>query len=134
MTTVVDASTVVAFLVDDGPDGEWATRIIRHAERLAAPQLLHAEVANILRRAELSASLPEAVPSLAYADLLDLPVDLHPYEPLARRVWELRPNVTAYDAWYVALAEALETPLATLDLRLSAAPGARCDFVTPPQL
>jgi hypothetical protein len=59
-------------------------------------------------------------------------VELFGYEPVADRVWSLRSAVTAYDACYVALAEALDAPLATIDLRLSRAPGPRCVFKTPP--
>ncbi len=69
---------------------------------------------------------------MAHADLLALRVELFAYEPFASRVWELRENVTAYDAWYVALAESLATTLATVDLKLSCAPGPRCSFATPP--
>jgi len=76
--------------------------------------------------------VPEAVASLAHADLVALPVELFPYEPFASRVWELRNAVTAYDAWYVALAESLAVPLATLDERLARAPGPRCTFLGPP--
>ena len=65
--------------------------------------------------------------------LLELGVSLFPYAPLAQRIWELRGNVTAYDAWYVALAEALDCELATVDRRLSRAPGCRCPFLTPPR-
>jgi predicted nucleic acid-binding protein len=61
---------------------------------------------------------------------VQLRVDLFPYEVVAARVWELRHNMTAYDAWYVALAEALDSPLATLDARLARAAGPRCRFVT----
>ena len=76
--------------------------------------------------------LPEARPGLAaaqaHADLLDLRVNLLLYGPFGPRVWELRSTLTAYDAWYVAVAEAVESPLATLDLRMSRAPGPRCAF------
>jgi predicted nucleic acid-binding protein len=68
--------------------------------------------------------------SLAHNDLLDLRVDLFGYEAFAQRVWELRENVTCYDAWYVALAEALAAPLATLDLKLTRAAGPHCRFLT----
>jgi len=64
-------------------------------------------------------------------DLVDLRVHLFPFEPVADRVWELRGNLSAYDAWYVALAESLETDLITLDRRLAKAPGPRCSFVVP---
>jgi predicted nucleic acid-binding protein len=70
--------------------------------------------------------------SLAHADLLGLRVELFPYAPFAARIWELRENVTAYDAWYVALSESLDASLATLDARLSRAPGPRCRFERPP--
>ncbi|MGI8578807.1 MAG: type II toxin-antitoxin system VapC family toxin [Nocardioidaceae bacterium] len=69
---------------------------------------------------------------MAHADLTDLRVELFPYQPFAARVWELRENVTASDAWYVAMAEHIRAPLATLDLRLARAHGPRCAFRTPP--
>jgi len=69
---------------------------------------------------------------MAHADLLDLRVELFPYAPFAARVWELRDNLTTYDAWYIALAEFLSSPVATLDRRLSRAAGPRCGFETPP--
>ncbi|MGF1668626.1 MAG: type II toxin-antitoxin system VapC family toxin [Acidimicrobiia bacterium] len=130
MTTVVDASLVVAFLVDDGPDGAWAAEALGGGS-LAAPHLLPVEVAGMLRRAALTGAIPDTVATLAHADLLDIPMILYPYEPLAHRIWSLRANVTGYDAWYVALAEALDAPLATLDLRLAGAAGPECSFVTP---
>lgn len=128
---VVDASTVAAALTDAGPAGVWA-RAVLAAQPLAAPHLLPAEVANVLRRAALSGELSAEIASLAHADLLQLPAVLFPYEPLAERVWELRSSVTVYDAWYVALAESLGASLATLDVRLARAHGPRCVFVTPP--
>lgn len=102
------------------------------ADDLYAPQLLHVEVASVLTRAERSGRLSADAASLAFGTLLDLPVTLVEFEVLAERVWELRQNVTSYDAWYVALAEALGAGLATLDQRLVRAPGPRCSFVVPP--
>lgn len=128
---VVDASLVVAALVDGGPVGTWAEGLLT-AEHLAAPHLLPVEVANILRRSVLGSDLSADTAAMAHADLLALRLELFPYAPFAPRVWELRENVTAYDAWYVALAESLEADLATLDLRLSRAAGPRCAFLTPP--
>lgn len=130
MTLVVDASVVVAALVDRGPTGRWAESILG-VDQLVAPALLHVEVSNILRRLEASGKLAEPVASLAFRDLLALPVEAVAFEPFAARIWELRPNVTGYDAWYVAVAEALGVPLATLDTRLSRAEGPRCAFRTP---
>jgi predicted nucleic acid-binding protein len=130
VTLVADASVVVAALVDTGPTGRWAESLLA-TEDLAAPHLMLVEVANILRRAELVGDVPSATAALAHADLVELRVLLFPYEFVAERVWELRPNVTVYDAWYVALAEALGAALATLDVALSRAAGPRCEFVTP---
>lgn len=89
------------------------------------------EVADILRRAVLSRQIFEDTATLAHADLLQLRVELFPYEVVAPRVWELRGTVTAYDAWYVALAETLDAPLATLDRKLSRETGPRCTFRMP---
>ena len=128
---VVDAAFVVAALVDAGRDGTWADALL-DGDALAAPHLMPVEVANILRRAVASDELTADAASLAHADLLALRIELFPYAPFASRVWELRDNVTCYDAWYVALAETLDAPLATLDVRLSRATGPRCRFQLPP--
>ncbi len=134
MRLVVDASVVVAALTDSGPDGSWAESILG-TDDLAAPHPMPAEVANILRRAELACEISTETASLAHADLLALPVALFPYEPCAARVWDLRANLIAYDAWYVALAETLDARLATpLDVRLAQAVGPRCEFLLPPPL
>ena len=130
MTVVLDASVVVAALVDGGEVGSWAEDVLRDPS-LTAPHHLPAEVANILRRAAASGSVSTDVASLAHADLIGLRIELAAYAPLANRVWELRENVTTYDAWYVALAERLDAPLATLDERLTRATGPRCEFLVP---
>ncbi len=129
MSLVVDASVVVAALVDSGPTGGWAVELLR-SDILAAPHHMPGEVANVLRRMELAGAVTPDVAAMAHRDLVDLPVDLYPYEPFAGRVWELRGSLTAYDAWYVALAEAIGGPLATLDLRLATAPGPTCRMLT----
>ncbi len=130
MTLVVDASVVVAALVDSGPDGRWAEQTLGSGG-LIAPHILPAEVANVLRRSEIHGDLTSEVAALAHVDLLDLPIHLFPYEPFGPRVRDLRDTVNAYDGWYVAIAEALDAPLATLDLRLSRSPGPTCAFSTP---
>ncbi|MGH3785295.1 MAG: type II toxin-antitoxin system VapC family toxin [Pseudonocardiaceae bacterium] len=130
MTLVIDAGVVVAALVDDGPHGRWAESMLASGP-LAAPHLMPVEATNILRRAWLAGTIDGACAHLAHADLLKLRVVLFGYEPVAERTWSLRGAVTAYDACYVALAEALDAPLATIDLRLSRAPGPRCVFETP---
>jgi predicted nucleic acid-binding protein len=131
VTLVVDASMVVSALVDVGSTGAWAESLLA-AEPLAAPHLMPAEAANILRRAAATGDISADIASMAHADLLDLRVELFPYAPFAARVWELRDNVTSYDAWYVALAESLGSSVATLDSRLARATGPRCGFETPP--
>ncbi|MGH7511269.1 MAG: type II toxin-antitoxin system VapC family toxin [Acidimicrobiia bacterium] len=131
MTLVVDASLVVAALVDSGSNGIWADSLLATAQ-LAAPHLLPVEAADLLRRAAFNGEISNDTASLAHADLLALRIELFPYEPFAERVWQLRENLTAYDAWYVALAEALAAKLATLDRALSRATGPQCGFETPP--
>ena len=128
---VVDASLVVAALVDDGPTGRWAEQQLA-SDDLAAPHLMPVEAANVVRRAELNGAVSTDIANLAHADLCDLAVDLYEYLPLSTRVWELRSNLTAYDATYVAVAEILDAPLATLDHRLARSPGIRCDIRVPP--
>ncbi len=129
MTLVIDASIVVAALVDAGEVGRWAEQVLvsRH---LVAPHLMPYEVANVLRRGGVSGEISDDSAALAHADLEDLRVELFPHDLTARRAWDLRRNLTIYDASYVALAELLEAPLATLDARLVRGTGPRCDFVT----
>jgi predicted nucleic acid-binding protein len=126
---VIDASAAVALLVDAGPDGTWAGEVLA-GQHLVAPHLMPVEATNILRRAAARGDISSDAAALAHADLLALGVDLFPYEPFAPRVWALRENLTAYDAWYVALAETLDVKLATLDGALRRAAGPRCGFLT----
>jgi predicted nucleic acid-binding protein len=88
------------------------------------------ETAHILRRAAAAGEISSEIASLAHVDLVALPIKLFPYGPFATRVWDLRANVTTYDAWYVALAESLGATLATLDTKLTRAAGPSCPFVT----
>ena len=90
------------------------------------------EAASILRRAAAAGDISADAASMAHADLPDLRVGLFPYAPFAARTWELRGNVTCYDAWYIALAESLGSKVATLDPRLARAPGPRRGFEMPP--
>lgn len=130
MTLVVDSSAVVAGLVDSDSTGQWVEGLLAE-NRLAAPHLVLVEVANILRRLELAGVISADNAAMAYADLLDMPIALYPFEPFAARVWALRQTVTAYDAWYVALAESLDASLITLDEKLANAPGPQCSIQTP---
>lgn len=119
----------MAALVDSGPRGEWAESIIA-AGVLHAPELVRAEVANTLRRMERAKEITTAEANAAYEDLIQLNMEMFSFDPFAERIWELRHNLTSYDAWYVAIAEALGLPLATLDKRLARATGPTCDFLT----
>ncbi len=130
MTTVVDASVLVAALLDIGAAGRWAESIISRMS-LAGPELVLAEVSNVLRRLEGAGQITRSEATRAHQDLLLLDLALFPFAPFAERIWLLRLNLTSYDAWYVALAEGLECPLATLDNRLSHAMGPSCEFVMP---
>ena len=130
MSVVVDASVLVAALIDTGAHGEWAEDILVSGS-LHAPELARAEATNILRRLERSNQISSATANAAQDDLMQLSLETFGFDPFADRVWELRHTVTSYDAWYVALAEALQLPLATLDSKLRAAAGPKCVFLTP---
>lgn len=119
---VIDASVLATALGDDGPDGAEARARIR-GEDLTAPEIIDLEVTSVWRRT-LSDQRRAA---LALADLADIPLRRAPHLPLLERCWQLRHNLTPYDAAYVALAEILETPLLTADRRLARANGIRCD-------
>ena len=128
MSAVVDASVLVAALVDSGRDGAWAETILA-AGGLHAPELVLAETSNVLRRLESGRRISVSGAGQAFEDLMQLPMQVYPFEPFADRVWELRHNLTTYDAWYVAIAEALALPLATLDAPLTRNKSVRCKFL-----
>lgn len=130
MTIVCDASVVVAALLDSSDLGRFADSILVGGG-LVGPHLLPAEVCSALRRLSSSGAMSDTVASQGVASVLALDVALVPFGPYAQRVWELRGSVTAFDAWYVAVAESMGAPLATLDRRLTRAPGPRCEFVVP---
>jgi len=130
LSTVVDASVLVAALVDGGPHGAWAETVLAGGS-LCAPELALAEATNIFRRLERAKLITTPEANAARSDLMQIDLHLFPFEPFADRIWELRHNVTSYDAWYVALAEALRLPLATLDEPLSKSNAVNCDFLTP---
>jgi predicted nucleic acid-binding protein len=122
---VVDASVLATALGDDGSDGDVARSRLRN-EDVAAPELIDLEVTSVLRRQRANGMLDERRARLALQDLVDLPMLRAPHRALLSRCWELRQNLTVYDAAYVALAEALETALLTADARLASAAGTRC--------
>ena len=127
---VCDASAVAALLLDSGPDGQWVTQTVESGE-IAAPALVTYETANVIRKHELAGQISPDQSAQAHADLLDLAIELWPYDLLAARAWELRLNLSIYDATYVALAEITDLTLITLDKRLAKAPGTKCRITTP---
>jgi predicted nucleic acid-binding protein len=122
----------VAATVDAGAEGSWAERVLAKGN-IVAPHLVLVEATNILRRLERSRRLTVLEATAAQRDICSLQLSLVPFEPFAERIWELRRNVSSYDAWYVAVAEGLDLPLATLDRRLSRASGPSCRFWLPPR-
>ena len=122
---VVDASALAPAIVDAGTDGDTVRARLR-GESIAGPDLLRIEVLAVIRKQVIAGALTTTQANEAVGDLLDLPVSVFPSASLLRRAWALRDNVSAYDACYVALAEALDCPLLTADNRLASAPGTTC--------
>jgi predicted nucleic acid-binding protein len=119
-------------MVDPGAAGSWARAKIAEAGSIAAPHVWSAEVASALRGQERRGVL-SADDARHWLDrALELPVSLYGFEALAPDVWNLRQNLTAYDAWYVALAAKLKAPFVTLDGRAARAPSLPCEVLTPP--
>lgn len=122
---VVDASVIVSGLADDGADGDRIRDRLR-GQQLAAPELIDLEVVSAWRKLVAVGALDERRARLALDDLRAIRLRRAPHASLLGRCWELRNNLTIYDAAYLALAELLETTLLTGDARLAGAPGARC--------
>jgi predicted nucleic acid-binding protein len=120
---VVDASVVLDILLRTSDSDALLDRMLEASPLMHAPHLLDLEVAQVARRYWLAGEIEAARGAEVIADLGALPIRRYPHEHLLHRIWELRDNVTAYDAAYIALAEALDMPLLTRDRRLAAAPG-----------
>ncbi|MFT4164253.1 MAG: type II toxin-antitoxin system VapC family toxin [Microlunatus sp.] len=123
---VVDASVLSNALADDGESGKEARRELRAADSLAAPDLIDVETVAVLRKRWLARTLSEEQFAAALTDLARLEFERVPTLRLMHRAFELRSNVTPYDACYVALAEAMDGELLTADRRLANAAGPRC--------
>jgi predicted nucleic acid-binding protein len=125
---VLDASAEVAVLLNVGPNAETIRqRIARPGETLHVPHLFEIEVLHALRRLNFSGTVSSERARLALDRLETTTLTRYSHDSLTNRIWELRENLTAYDAAYVALAEALNAPLVTTDARLARAPGIRTE-------
>jgi len=120
---VIDASCMLELLLRGPVCRAIEDRLLSDAGTLSAPHLLDVEVSQVLRRYWISGQLAEERGREAMADLEDFPVERYPHSALLSRIWQLRDNVTAYDAAYVALAEALDAPLITRDKKLARSSG-----------
>lgn len=121
---VLDASAVIEWLLGSARGAAVAAALEEDPDGVfQAPDLLDAEVVQVFRRLARTGVVPERRAAGAVALLARLPVDRRPTLPLVPRMWALRDNLTAYDAAYVALAEALDCALLTCDARLGDAPG-----------
>lgn len=123
---VIDASVLANVVGDDGPAGRAARARITAATQWFAPDLVDVETVSVLRRRWRAGDLTARRFRSAVVDLLSLPIVRFPVGPLMIRAYELRANVTPYDATYVALAEGLSCPLVSADAHLARAPGIRC--------
>ncbi len=128
---VVDASAIVALLTDEGRLGQFVATTLT-ANEIAYPSLMPYEAVNALRSMCARGALADSVADQAVRNVTTFPGAVFEFEDLAHRAWQLRHNLTTYDAAYVALAEMIECPLLTLDTRLVAAPGTQCRFVDLP--
>lgn len=128
---VVDSSVVIEVLLRSQTGLEIEERLLSPFEDLCAPHLLDLEVAQVLRRYCVSGDMSPERGKEALEDLSDMPITRYPHDIFLPRLWELRHNITAYDAVYVALAEALPATLLTRDKHLASAPGneARVELV-----
>jgi predicted nucleic acid-binding protein len=122
---VLDASAVIEWLLQTPVGAKVEAHIFSRTVTLHTPHLLDVEVAQVLRRYVLATIITAARGGQALDDLEDLSVTRYPHDALLRRVWELRDNLTAYDATYVALAEALDARLVTCDHKMASASGHR---------
>ena len=122
---VIDASVAVEWLLRTSASVPIAHRILSPVENLHAPHLLDIEVAQALRRCNFIGILDRQRADAALQSFVTLRIQRYPHTPLLRRVWQLRDNLSAYDALYVALAESLGATLLTRDRKLAAAPGHR---------
>ncbi len=122
---VADASAILELLLRTEAGAVVEARVLRRAETIHAPALIDVEVAQVLRRYVARGAMTPARARAAIDTMAAFPLERYTHDALLHRMWELREKLTAYDAAYVALAEALGAPLLTCDARLANAPGIR---------
>ena len=120
---VLDASAALDLLLERGDRGEWVARRVATEGVVVAPHLIDLEVASAVRRRELAGEIGAARGRVALEDFASMPLRRYPATALLSRVWQLRRTLTAYDAAYVALAEALDAPIVTMDEHLGRSSG-----------
>lgn len=125
---VVDASALLEVLLRSATGARIERRLFAPGESLHAPHLVDVEIAQVVRRYAAAGDLSPTRGAEVLTDLVDFPLSRYPHDPLLPRIWTLRHHCTAYDAAYVALAEAMAAPLVTCDGKLAAAPGTRARF------
>ncbi len=128
---VVDASVLIELLLRTSAAETVKTKIFAPGQSLHAPHLLDVEIAQVIRRYAANGHISGDRGRSALADLADFPLQRYPHDSFLQRIWDLRNNLTAYDAAYVSLAESLDAVLLTRDRRLASAAGhhARIDLI-----
>lgn len=130
---VIDATVLVEYMADTAQAGLAREQLDRHRHQLWAPHLVDAEIGHALRRHVRQGRLEANVAEEALDELTEIELDRVDHEALLPRAWELRDNLSFYDALYVALAEAIEQPLITFDGRIAKAPGIKAEIEVLPQ-
>jgi predicted nucleic acid-binding protein len=130
---VIDASALLEMLLRTDRADRLIERAFEESEQMHAPQLLDIEITQVLRRLVRQKEITSSRAQQALDDLANLLIERHEHQALVPRIWQLRDSLSAYDGAYVALAEALATPLLTCDAKLSGAHGHRARIELVPR-
>jgi predicted nucleic acid-binding protein len=129
---VIDASAAVDLSLGDESRAEWLAQRLAGEGAVQVPAVFDLEVLHSLRRLDASGDMASSAIEGALSDLVEIRAIRHDHGPLLPRIWALRHNLSAYDAAYVALAEALDAPLLTTDRRLARSSGHQATIESPP--